>query len=373
MEKLWVRSITNTCWEWEREAKSRRYNVIEAFGAMTFCLVVLWCVQYPFGTLLRASIADRIAYYLLFAGAVYLLFVSPQLHRDTLSSWGLGNPVALMRLIREGRAARRILVAAVVAALIAALTTAFYLRWVEAAKFLFSMKSEAAIQFKHAAGGKALILLGGAVPGSFFATCVIRYDNFVPAFLTALKILAVLATLLYLTALAAIGTKAFADFDPSSFGLDVFGYLFWGVLQQLLFSSYFGTRIRKGFGPAKDPARRNRKRLAVAVLNGAFFGLIHINSWSLVLFTWVLGCVLSWVFMEDRNRNLVALGFVHGFLGSSVGWLFDSDKAGDAAVSMGVGPSHMRAFDLPTVLVVAALIAGFAAFIVYAYRQWREE
>jgi hypothetical protein len=124
VEKLWVRSITNTCGEWEREAKSRRYNVIEAFGAMTFCLVVLWCVQYPFGTLLRASIADRIAYYLLFAGAVYLLFVSPQLHRDTLSSWGLGNPVALMRLIREGRAARRILVAAVVAALISALTTA---------------------------------------------------------------------------------------------------------------------------------------------------------------------------------------------------------------------------------------------------------
>ncbi|HNR37317.1 MAG TPA: hypothetical protein PKO36_19235, partial [Candidatus Hydrogenedentes bacterium] len=67
------------------------------------------------------------------------------------------------------------------------------------------------------------------------------------------------------------------------------------------------------------------------------------------------------------------LGLIHGFLGSSVGWLFSAKKAGKAAISMGVGPTHMDGFDWPTVLVVVPLILGCIAFIVYAWRNWNEE
>ena len=372
-QEIWVRSIRNTSGEPEQEAKSRKFNVIEAFATMTYCLVVLWLIQYPFGVLMKKEAFNTLSTYLLFAGALYVLFVSPWLHSDSLSSWGVGNPVWVYRTLRGGTPLARMILGTVVLALTIGLASQFYLHWSEAAKFLFRMERQSSAAFKQGLGGNLLVAAMGVAMATFFTTCVIRYDNFLSAFWTALKILAVLATLLYLAALATIGPKAFADFRPIKFALDVFGYLFWGVVQQLLFSSYFGTRIRKGFAPAADPAQIRKKWLCVAVLNGSFFGLIHINSWGLVIFTWVLGIVLSYVFMQDKNRNLVALGFVHGFLGSSVGWLFNSDKAGKAHVSMGVGPSHMHGFDWPTAIVVGLLIAGFTAFMIYAYQKWREE
>ena len=373
MENVWVRSIPNTCGELEREAKSRKFNAIEPIAVMTFCLVILWALEYPFGVLMKIESANTIGSLLLFFGAMYLLFVSPFIHKDTLSSWGLGNPVALWRNIRQSAGYGGPLLAVIVVAITAALTYEFYIHWIEASRFLFSITRETSVQIKQTVGGRVLIVAGGAVLCFFFATCVIRYDNFLSALFTAVKILAVLGTLLYLTAWVTVGTKAFSDFNGPKFALDVFGYVFWGALQQLLFSSYFGTRLRKGFAPSRNPADRWKKRLAVSVFNGAFFGIIHINSWYLVGVTWILGVVLSWVFMQDKNRNLIALGVIQGFLGSSVGWLFRSEKAGKAAISMGVGPTHMHGFDLPTVLVVVPLVIGFAAFMVYAYRNWQEE
>jgi len=371
-EKTWTRSITNTYGEAEREAKSRKFNIIEAFAVMTFTLVVLWVVQYPFGVLLKIKAANSIGNLLLFGGAMYLLFVSPFVHRDTLASWGLGDPVALWRRLRDGSDASRVLLGAIVVVVTACLAGIFYWKWIEASRFLFSISPERAVEIKQGFLGKTGILLLGLVLATFFATCVIRYDNFFSALFTAIKIVSVLGGLLYLAAFGTMGTKAFADFHAPKFALDVFGYVIWGAIQQLLFCSYFGTRIRKGFAPATDPAHRTRRRFWVAVLTGLFFGLIHINSWYLVMVTWLLGIFLSYVFMADKNRNLIALGFVHGFLGSSVGWLFSRGK-GQIEVSMGVGPGHIHGFDLPTVLIVAPLIVGFMIFMIYAWHTWREE
>lgn len=371
-DKTWTRSITNTCGEAERESKSRKFNIIEAFAVMAFVLVVLWVVQYPFGVLLKIEAVNSVGTVLLVAGAMYLLFVSPFLHRDTLTSWGLGDPVALWRRLRDGSGSGRLLLGAIVIAVTVCLAGVFYWQWVEASDFLFDMKAERAIELKRGLAGKAGILVLGLVLATFFSTFVIRYDNFFSALFTALKIIAVLGGLLYLAAISTMGTKAFADFHAPKFALDVFGYVIWGAIQQLLFCSYFGTRIRKGFAPATDPAHRTRKRFWVAVLTGLFFGLIHINSWYLVMVTWLLGIFLSYVFMADKNRNLIALGFVHGFLGSSVGWLFSQGK-GNIEVEMGVGPAHIHGFDLTTVLVVVPLIIGFTIFMIYAWRTWREE
>jgi len=73
--------------------------------------------------------------------------------------------------------------------------------------------------------------------------------------------------------------------------------------------------------------------------------------------------------MEDRNRNLVALGCVQGFLGSSLGWLFAAKKAGGFRIAMGVGPGHMAGFDLLTIMVVFLLIMGGLLVITYLARQ----
>ena len=101
--------------------------------------------------------------------------------------------------------------------------------------------------------------------------------------------------------------------------------------------------------------------------------IIHINRWMLAGLCWLLGAILSWVFMEDRNRNLVALGFVQGFLASSVGWLFAAEKAGGFWINMCVGPGHMKGFDPLTMTVVLLLIAGNLLFIAYLYRKRQEQ
>lgn len=373
-QEVWVRSIANTSGEAEREAKSRKFNTIESFAVMTFCLAVLWLVQYPFGVLGKSNAMMIISTAILTLGALYILFVSPFLHRDTLASWGLGNPVALWRLVRHGQGASRYATGIAVLCVIGALTFIGYTMWPEVAKFLFGMKREAATAFQATAGGKVCVAALVFVLATFLGTFVIRYDNFLCAFFTAMKVLLLLGSLLYLLAYATMGAKAFADFNGPKFGLDVFGYVFWGALQQLLFSSYFGTRFRKGFAPANAAGDIWKKRALVAVLNGSFFGLIHINSWLLVLVCWILGVFLSWVFMEDRNRNLIALGFIHGFLGSSVGWLFSKGKAGHFEIDMGVGPTHIQGFDLATVVVTSTLIIAFCGVILYIARSnWREE
>jgi len=371
-EPPWIRSIPNTSGEPERELRSRRFNVIEGFLVMTLLLVVLWYVQYPFGVLGKNDAVVAGTTVLLTVAALYCLFVSPFIHKDTLTSWGLGNPMALWRTVRYGNGPRRLMTGGVVIVLTVGLAAVVYWQWIEVADFLFDMKKETAEAIMATPVGKTGVVLLGLVLAAFFATCVIRYDNFLSALFTSFKVLLVLGTALYLLAYVVMGVSAFSDFEGRKFTLDVFGYVFWGALQQLLFCSYFGTRLRKGFAPAQSPGNVWKVRLAVAVLNGAFFGIIHINSWSLVLVCWLLGCVLSWLFMEDCNRNLVALGFIHGFLGSSVGWLFDGDKAGGFEIEMGVGPTHMDGFDPATIIIVTLFILGFSAFILHAWWRWRE-
>ncbi len=365
--------LTNTAGEVEREARSRAFNAIEGIGVMTLLLIVLWYVQYPFGVLGDMEWVNGAVGAFFVVCSCYLLFVSPFIHRDTLEQWGLGSPRRLYGLIRDSMGARRWTIVASVALVTAGLASAFYINWVDAADFLFDMDEERAAALKAEGGGKAIIMMMGVALACLFSTCLIRYDNFLPAFKTAMIVILILGIPYYLLAFLVMGWNAFSDFKPGEFSLDVFGYIFWGALQQLLFCSYFGTRLRKGFGPASSAAMQPYKRAGVAVLNGAFFGIIHINSWLLVAVTFILGVILSWNFMEDKKRNLIALGCIHGFLGSTTGWLWSSNKAGGFEIEMGVGPTHMDGFDALTMTVVTLLIIGFAATMVWVYRQGRRQ
>jgi hypothetical protein len=365
----WAPLLMNTIGEMEQDRKSRRENLVEAFGMMVLVLVLLWLLGYTFGVLMGVEIANKIAMVIIWIASLYILFVSSHVHGDKLSTWGLGSPWTVIRMLREGNWPTRIGLGGFLTFFTIFMAYMFFIFWPEAAKFLFGVKREAAEAFKATAGGKVGVVVMGALISLFFSTVIIRYDNFFSAFYSALKILAVLAPPLYIGALLYIGPEAFAEFDPLKFALGVFGYLFWGVVQQLLFSSYFGTRIRKGFGPAKNPKNQFWWRLFVAFINGSFFGFIHIQSWYLVAVTWFLGIFLSWVFMADRSRNLVALGFVHGFLGSSLGWLFSSGKAGGLEVNMNVGPWHVHGFDPTVPIVVIPVTLIYIGFIIYALRM----
>ena len=118
---------------------------------------------------------------------------------------------------------------------------------------------------------------------------------------------------------------------------------------------------------------RDKKRMIVATLSGSFFGLIHMDSYGLVLVTFGLGTILAWVFMEDRFRNLSALGFIHGFLGSTFGKLFRGEAAGVLRIDYHVGPWNV---DQPTaaVLIVPMLcLIGFGALFIWAIRRFHPE
>jgi hypothetical protein len=303
----------------------------------------------------------------------------------------------------------------------ALLLLAFY-RWPDVVR-MFHLPRRA-VRWEHQGFAGNLRIGLFAVPMSLLiVTCAIRYDNFFPAFRTALKISAALLVYAGTAALLHRGWQPFAAISPRALALSVFAYVFWGFFQQLFFTSYLGTRLRKGFAPSPCPRAlpsaglrwkyalifgavasatlapamwlairalagrdaahvgllawsvvfafvpgavwgwfysRDPNRLLVATVTGLFFGLIHIDSYGLVLVTAGLGTILAWVCMEDRNRNLVALGFIHGFLGSTFGKLFKNAEAGALRVDYRVGPWNV---DEPTASVLIIPMIVLAAFV----------
>lgn len=439
--ETWVRTVVTTAGDVEREAKSRLFNAVEGLGVYLLVLVTLWPFCFLFGKINDSEFIQKVANVPLVLGALYLLFVSPFIHRDTAESWGVGNPKRLWRLLHEATLVRRAVILLAMLTLMIVLNYANWLRWPDVAKFI-GLRGTMFMEFKDTEKyplGFLFIFGFGFVVSSLLVTCAIRYDNFGTAFATALKISLPLLAMTFLGALAASGPSAFSGFDPVMYFLGVFGYVFWGAVQQLLFSSYFGTRMRKAFGPSRKadnviaPERRwqvalqigagvaailvpvaygsvlalygyekappslilwfigftfpfatawgyfyalDKKRMMVATLCGSFFGLIHINSYGLVAVTFLLGIMLVYVFMEDKNRNLVALGFVHGLLGSTFGWLFDKKQEGAALhVDYSVGPWNIDGADITYgVLVFPMLsIAAYLFLTNWCIQNIREE
>lgn len=369
----WVRALSNTAGELEQETKSRKANLIEFFAVMTFILVDLWLIAYP-AVLLGIDWLNTLSIVLLVIGALYLFFVAPNWHKDEFYGWGLGNPVVLISEIKEAQQKKKIALIAIVLVLVVGLTLAVYFLWTDVADFI-GIEEIQANEMKQTPGGSAMIIGLGALGAFLFATICIRYDNFFSALKTAFIIIIPMAIFMLILGPLVNGMDVLYAFNAGDFALNVFGYIFWGFIQQLLFSSYFGTRIRKGVGPAEDlESSEQKKRMwLVAFINGSFFGLLHIPSWWLLLGTWILGIFLSYVFMRDKNRNLVALGFIHGFLGSMLGWLFSSSEAeGGLDVEMSVGPWNVEYFDITIFIVVGILVALFIAAIIYISKKWED-
>ncbi len=427
--------LVNTAGDQEYERKSRAYNLVEGLSIMIFVLAVLWLVQYSFGVMGKSKAMETFSGVLLGVGACYLLFVSPFRHGDTLSSWGLGNPWALWRELRDGSAAKRFSLCAIMLALFIALNAVGYRNWAEVEEFFNFDKVEMLRGLDKGFPGILFVFAFLSLLSAVIVLFGIRYDNFVSAFATAMKIALPLLALIILGAMAQRGMKAFDGFTIKAFAIGAFGYVFWGFVQQLLFSSFFGTRLRKAFGPSKSPTNsrapgkrmpttlafaagfmfigaplayfplllhfgaeqipikllfyfavffapfgalyghffaKDRKRLLVATLSGSCFGLIHINSYGLVAVTFLLGIFLTYVFMKDVNRNLVALGFIHGLLGSSFSIFFSHDKAGPLTVDYGVGPAHV---DNPTwgVIIVPVLCMLAYLCLMIWYLKFAEE
>lgn len=433
--------------DWEPERFSRQYNFIEAVSVMLLILVALWIIAYPFGVMFHNKTVNTVVNIILVAGGVYLLFVAPFLHKDSARSWGLGNPIQFWQLITTGPWLRRITIALSALMVFIGLNILNYTQWFHVARF-FKMQNLASFfgwdvnvyNLPQQFPGVIFVVLFGSILSFIITTSAIRYDNFLSAFKTAMSIALPLLLLIVISAYVQRGKNAFADLNPTKWIIDVFGYVFWGFVQQLLFSSYFGTRFRKAFAPSRSPDNqvkgrqkiyilllfgglgslvaitfaslsillaygsnaipdshtwlrlffwltvfffplgavygyyyaKDRKRILVATFSASCFGLIHIDSYGLVSATWILGTVLVYVFMEDRNRNLVALGFIHGTLGSSLQQLFSRSDAGVLEIDYSVGPWNVED---PTwgVIVIPIIIILLYVVSIWSYLKYIPE
>ena len=429
-----MKTVTNTAGEPEPERLSRRANGVEALGVVSFILVLLWPIAFGGDILGGISWISDAVRALIGITFVFILFVSPRLHGDRLESWGLGNPVSLLRSLRTGPTDRRLVLGGILAILFAGLNTMIFLHWPEVAKFFnlhkLGLKTDP-LQWHLSWPGRWALLASGVFISTVFVGFLVRYDNFVPAARSALKISLPFLAILFAGAWLHRGGAAFAELNLASWTLGVFGYVFWGALQQILFSGYFGTRLRKAYGPGLPPDNvippdcrprvtlrfgfafamvgcgalsatilalhgndgldpfvlswmgallfiggsaygyhycRDKRRLLVATLTGACFGIIHIDSYGLVFLTWGLGTVLAYVFMEDQKRNVVALGLIHGLLGSTLNCLFSDSKSGELEVDYRVGPWNI---DEPSAAALVIPIICIAVLSWLMVRLWK--
>jgi hypothetical protein len=174
------------------------------------------------------------------------------------------------------------------------------------------MSESSAEAFLDTPGGATGVIALGIVAGFIVGTFLIRYDNFLNALKVAAIVIGILGPLIFLVGVT-IDPTGLDKFDTESFALNVAYYIFWGALQQFLFAGYFGQRFQKAFGlaiNAKEPGQPTKvegramykKRFWVSLFAGSYFALIHVPSWNLVAFTWLLGVILSW--LDTRNHIL---------------------------------------------------------------------
>ena len=429
-----MKTVTNTAGEPEPERLSRRANGIEALGIVVFILVLMWPIAFGGDILGGFSWISDAVHVLIALTFLFILFLSPRLHGDRFESWGLGNPVSLLRTLRAGPLRRRLALGGIVTVLFSCLTAMIFLHWPEVAKFFNLHKIGLAtdpLRWHLSWPGRWAVLVSGALISVVFVGLLIRYDNFLPAARSALRISLPFLAIVFAGAWLHRGKAAFDELSPASWALGVFGYIFWGALQQILFSGYFGTRLRKAYPPDPSPKNtvpadrrfriklflgmtfalagcgalsltilslygtpqldlfvlswigamlfiggwayghyfcKDKRRLLVATLTGACFGVIHIDSYGLVFLTWGLGTVLAYVFMEDRKRNVVALGLIHGLLGSTLNSLFSDSESGALEIDYRVGPWNIEEPSW-TALIIPLLC--IAALICLIRRLWK--
>ncbi|HEV8674038.1 MAG TPA: CPBP family glutamic-type intramembrane protease [Methylomirabilota bacterium] len=102
---------------------------------------------------------------------------------------------------------------------------------------------------------------------------------------------------------AAIGHRLFTP----RFFVTLALYLPWALVQQTLFQCYLLGRLRR-LAPAASP-------LALAALNGLFYGAVHLPDWEIALVTIAGGVV--WTYAYQRHRSVLPIAVSHAVLGST--------------------------------------------------------
>src|SRR5262245_1137546 len=139
-----------------------------------------------------------------------------------------------------------------------------------------------------------------------------RIDNLVAASKLPLLFFAIVAL-----ALAAFGAYEGTLRFPPHFVLLLLLYPLWGVVQQFLALGIVVGNLER------LPALHG-KRVLIALLTSGLFALVHLNEWRVAVATF--GLEMVFVGLYFRDRNLLPLAVVHGWLGALYYlWVLDTD------------------------------------------------
>jgi len=266
-------------------------------------IIVCWILFWLWAVLPRGKTGMVLGGIALGGALIHIIFVSARLHHDTPDDWGLGSPVRFIRELWRGPGARgkqiRVLLvnaAILLAVLFARNETEEILRKVVGQSTPFNLKE-----------GVPAWIVGLVSFGivNLFLFCVIRYRRFK----RAAKIVGIyLAILIALIAVAGyvmiyVRAKGSVELRLGNGFKSVTTYIIWGTLQELLFLSYFNTRIRKGISSP----------LLSALLTAVVFSLFHLTAYELMTVCFFIGIV--WALIFQAEPNVFLLGLAHGVSG----------------------------------------------------------
>lgn len=300
-----------------RQDPASRRSLLEAPAVFGITLVGLW------GALPHPGLGRSVGAGILAAVVAYILLVSARVHGDAPGDWGVASPRenAAKLLGPEGRRLRW----AWVALNLALAALCFFLPELPLAVLRRALRFVTGLRIEPVLAPALLAV--SAVAALNLLGALLRLDNLgraariVGAYLAALCAVALLGGYYYIYVVG--GGRVELQVLHGLAGLGA--YFFWGTLQELLFLSYFNTRIRKGLDSAP----------LSALLTAVIFSLHHLPAYTLTVLCFLLGIV--WARIFQAAPNLLVLGLGHGATGGL--WsLFKIMDMTPIKIKMSVGP-----------------------------------
>ncbi|RCK81393.1 MAG: hypothetical protein OZSIB_2262 [Candidatus Ozemobacter sibiricus] len=279
-----------------RPEPAARRSLLEAVAMLAWSMAVIWGIL-PWG-----PVGKVVGNVLIGLTVAYILFFARRLRGDSWEAWGLGSPWAFLAHLRHGEGRHRTWLALALANL-ALLTLCGWAG--EVVQEIVRKAIRKAIGFRgelHLSFPARVLLV--VPPMNFFFACF-RYDNARQAarllswyFLGGL-VLVVAGGYLYIYRLHG----GWVELRPLQGLTGVGGYALWGTLQELLFLSYFNTRIRQGL----------TSPYLSALLTAVVFSLYHLTAYTLMAICFFV--MIVWALIFQAAPNLFLLGIVHGISG----------------------------------------------------------
>jgi len=266
-------------------------------------IIVLWILFWLWAVLPRGKPGLVLGVSALAAALIYIAFISARRHGDTSDDWGLGNPARFLRTLRQGPKARAKSIQLSVANLLVLVV-------------VLLARDQAEEILRRVVGQSTPFRIHGPIPAwvvalvfmamiHLFLFCVIRYNNMRRAARIVGIYLAILLAFIAVAGYFMIYVRAEGTVELRwARGLKAVGtYVIWGTLQELLFLSYFNTRIRKGI---TSPCLS-------ALLTAVVFSLFHLTAYELMTLCFFIGIV--WALIFQAAPNVFLLGVAHGVSG----------------------------------------------------------